>query len=102
MFLFTLSGFRMMWRSRVPWVRRLLATPLMLAMAFSMVLAADSARTGFGASLATDKPVYASGEPIRIVFEVSNRTETPVRLDFASAQRFYMAITAESGAEVWR
>lgn len=53
-------------------------------------------------TLTTDKPVYAPGEPIRIVFEVANHTAAPVTLDFASAQRFDLAIADESGAEVWR
>ncbi len=53
-------------------------------------------------SVTTDKPVYAPGEPIRIVFEAVNETDSAATLAFASAQRFDMAIADESGTEVWR
>ena len=56
----------------------------------------------FGASLSTNKPAYGAGEPIRITFEVFNRTPTAVRLKFASAQRFDFVIANAAGNEVWR
>lgn len=91
-----------MGRSMVPRIGRLLATLLIVAAASAAVPAAGSDRVAFAVSLATDRPVYARGEPIRIVFEVANHTAAPVTLDFASAQRFDLAIADESGAEVWR
>ena len=56
----------------------------------------------FTISLATDKPAYLPGQPIRITFEVVNRDDKTVRLDFSSAQRFDMAIEDGQSAEVWR
>ena len=58
--------------------------------------------SGFGAAVSTDRPVYRVGVPIRITFEVFNRTPTPVRFDFASAQRFDLVIEDARGQEVWR
>ena len=91
-----------MWRSRIPCLSWPLAILLLLAVTTSVIPVANADRPGFRVSLVTDKPVYASGEPIRIVFEIANHTETPVRLDFASAQRFDVAIADEAGTEVWR
>lgn len=56
----------------------------------------------FGSSLSTDRAVYRTGEPIRITFEVTNRTPTAVRLKFTSAQRFDFVIANAAGNEVWR
>ena len=55
-----------------------------------------------GASITTDKDVYLSGEPIRVVFEVFSRAPTAVRLDFASGQRFDITVEDRHGREVWR
>ncbi len=74
----------------------------MLAAAFSTVLASGSDRPGFGVSIVTDKPVYALGEPVHIVFEVANHGAAPVTLRFSSAQRFDFVIEDASGADVWR
>ena len=57
---------------------------------------------GFGAAVGTDRPVYRVGVPIRITFEVFNHNPTPVRFDFASAQRFDLVIEDARGQEVWR
>lgn len=56
----------------------------------------------FTVSLATDKPAYQPGQPIRIAFEVTSRGDKAVRLDFSNAQRFDVTIADEAGREVWR
>lgn len=56
----------------------------------------------FTVSLATDKPAYQPGQPIRITFEVVNRGDKTVGLDFSSAQRFDVAIENAGGNQVWR
>ncbi len=56
----------------------------------------------FTISLATDKPAYQPGQPIRITFEVVNRGDKTVRLDFSNAQRFDVAIENAGGNQVWR
>ena len=57
---------------------------------------------GFGAVLATDRPIYRPGQPIQITFEVFNHTPDPVRIDFTSGQRYDVVIEDDSGNEVWR
>lgn len=56
----------------------------------------------FTVSLATDKPAYQPGQPIRITFEVTNRGDKTVRLAFSSAQRFDVVIENAGGNQVWR
>ncbi len=70
--------------------------------AVSAPFAAEVDRSGLAVALTTDKAVYAPGEPVRMVLEVTNRSKTPIVLDFASAQRFDVLISDEGGAEVWR
>ncbi len=57
---------------------------------------------GFGAGLATDRPVYRPGQPILITFEVFNHTPAPVRFDFTSGQRYDVVIEDDGGNQVWR
>ena len=65
-------------------------------------LAAQASPGGFGASLATDQPVYRPAQPILITFEVFNHTPAAVRFDFSSGQRFDVVIEDDGGNEVWR
>ena len=57
---------------------------------------------GFGASLSADQAVYRSGEPISITFEIFNHAPRPVRLTFATSQRFDVVIEDNKGGESWR
>lgn len=69
---------------------------------FTGALAAQASSSGFGASLATDQPVYRPAQPILITFEVFNHTPAPVRFDFTSGKRFDVVIEDDKGGEVWR
>ncbi len=80
-----------------------LAAGLFIAM-FSGALAAQALPTqrGFGAAIATDRPVYRPGQPMAITFEVFNHTPAPVRFEFTSGQRYDVVIEDGGGGEVWR
>ena len=69
---------------------------------FTGALAAQASSSGYGASLATDQPVYRPGQPILITFEVFNHTPAPVRIGFTSGKRFDVVIEDDKGGEVWR
>ena len=69
---------------------------------FAGALAAQESPSGFGASLATDQPVYRPAQPILITFEVFNHTPAPVRFNFTSGQRFDVVIEDDGGNEMWR
>jgi hypothetical protein len=63
----------------------------------------ESARVpALSAVLAVDKAVYASGEPLQLIFEIVNRGAQPVTLRFASAQRYDVVVQEGQGREVWR
>lgn len=92
----------MMRHSLSRWLGRLLAALFVVAGLWSSALAADSDLAGLGVSLASDKSIYAHGAPVVLAFEAINRSAAPVTLDFASAQRFDVALFDEAGREVWR
>ncbi len=52
-------------------------------------------------SLTTDKPAYAVGEPVNIVFTLTNPTEREIRIQFTSSQRFDFVVRRDK-TEVWR
>ena len=58
--------------------------------------------SGLRVTLATDKPAYASGEPLTFTLKVINDTPKPVRLSFRTAQRFDLVMEDKQGREVWR
>ena len=53
-------------------------------------------------SVALDKTVYAEGEAATVRLALRNTTETPLKLDFTSGQRYDIAIRNSAGAEVYR
>ena len=73
-----------------------------LAGAWATAAELSLATQGFGASLATDRPVYRPGQPILITFEVFNYTPDPVGFDFTSGQRYDVVIEDHGGNQVWR
>lgn len=58
--------------------------------------------TGFGVTLATDRPAYGPGEPVRMLLTAFNRAEEELTLHFNTAQRFDFVILDGSGEEVFR
>lgn len=57
---------------------------------------------GLAVSVTVAKPVYAVGEPIRLTLRVRNPTDAPVRLRFATGQRYDFVIQSAAGDEHWR
>lgn len=53
-------------------------------------------------SVTSDMSAYASGEPITVTLEVTNRTGAPLTFEFSSGQRYDFAIHDEAGETVWR
>jgi hypothetical protein len=53
-------------------------------------------------SVTSDMSAYASGEPITITLEVTNRTAAPLTFEFSSGQRYDFVIHDEAGETVWR
>ena len=52
-------------------------------------------------TLATGKPVYATGEPIPLTLTVSNTSKEPVELHFTSGQRYEFVIQNQAGMQMW-
>src|SRR3979490_296010 len=53
-------------------------------------------------TLTTDKPAYRAGEPIELIFKVTNRSKQPNVFEFSSSQRYDFEITDSKGTKVWR
>ncbi len=75
---------------------------ILSAVAANWSLAGEPAELGLQLSLSTNGTTYQSGEPIHIRFTMVNKTGTPIRLEFTSAQRFDVTIGDARGNEVWR
>ncbi len=89
--------------------------PLSLStIAFLMALTqAQAASTGADSSseairwdtlsvtVSTDKRVYETGEPVGMVLDARNEGDAPMRLDFASGQRFDFNVFDASGNAIW-
>lgn len=50
----------------------------------------------------TDKSIYASGEPVNLRIELTNRTAAPVEFTFSSGQRYDFVLLTQSGDSIWR
>ena len=53
------------------------------------------------ATLTTDRPAYAPGDPITLTLTLRNTTSAPMTLEFSSAQRYDFTIE-DARAPVWR
>jgi uncharacterized protein (DUF58 family) len=60
----------------------------------------DTLKSGFSIRLTTDRTVYASGDAIEMILEVSNRTNKEITLNFRDAQRFDFVIR-KNGETLW-
>jgi hypothetical protein len=88
--------------SELEWSQRFIVGLFMLAVASATAFASEPDHVGLRVALATDKSVYSPDEPIMVTFEIENLSTIPVTLDFASAQRFDLAIMDANGSEIWR
>lgn len=52
-------------------------------------------------TVSTDKRVYETGEPVGMMLDARNEGDAPMRLDFASGQRFDFNVFDASGNAIW-
>ena len=57
--------------------------------------------SGLIATLSTDRPASAPGEPVTLTLTIRNATSAPLTLEFASAQRYDFTIADADTREVW-
>ena len=79
---------------------------LVLSLGLSLPLSfADSTQAGdlsnLQLSLTTDKPAYAAGEPVKIIFMLTNLSDQGVQLRFTSSLQFDIVVSRNE-TEVWR
>ena len=58
--------------------------------------------TGVGVSLATDRTVYGTGQPIAIELRAFNSTSEATLLQFRTAQRYDFVVQDSAGKTVWQ
>ena len=81
-------------------LRLSLLTVVVFALAPGVIHAGES--SGLTVVLSADKAVYRPGEPITFTLKAVNGTSGPIRLSFATAQRFDLVMRDREGREVWR
>jgi|GEM_PF-3053364 len=54
------------------------------------------------AAVKTDQPEYALGQPVSIIFEVTNPWTRPVRVDFSDNQGFDVIVKNSFGFPIWQ
>ena len=52
-------------------------------------------------TVSTDKRIYEPGEPVTMILDARNEGDAPMRLDYASGQRFDFAVFDASGNAIW-
>jgi hypothetical protein len=52
--------------------------------------------------LSTDKPAYATGEPVTLTLEVTNAADEPQILAFTTSQEYDLTVSGGAATAVWR